>query len=146
MLIAANEPVRDAARFVRDVIAPVASLDDLGLRMRETPGGETSIESRAGFLTKDLEAEVERIAARDGRTVTPVLTYVANTIRIGNREIPYSTVTAFGKGVGIFSELRSRRRGLDHGRFGKDCRRFAETASPTNRGQGEPGNSFDSVR
>jgi len=94
MLIGVNEPVQDAAKLVRDVIAPVASLDDLGLRARETPGGETSIESRAGFLTKELAAEVERIAAREGRTVTPVLTYVANTIRIGNREIPYSTVTA----------------------------------------------------
>lgn len=94
MLIGVNEPVQDAARLVRDVIAPAAELDDLGLRARETPGGETSIESRAGFLTKELAAEVERIATRDGRTVTPVLTYVANTIRIGNREIPYSTVTA----------------------------------------------------
>ncbi|MDO8795574.1 MAG: ABC transporter permease [Vicinamibacterales bacterium] len=94
MLIGVNEPVQDAAKLVRDVIAPVATLDDLGLRARETPGGETSIESRAGFLTKELAAEVERIAARGGRTVTPVLTYVANTIRIGHREIPYSTVTA----------------------------------------------------
>jgi len=94
MLIGVNEPVQDAAKLVRDVLAPVAALDDLGLRARETPGGETSIESRAGFLTKELAAEVERIAARDGRTVTPVLTYVANTIRIGHKEIPYSTVTA----------------------------------------------------
>ena len=94
MLIDVNEPVPDAATVVRDVMALVVSLDDLGLRARETPGGDTSIESRAGFLTSELQAEVERIAARDGRTVTPVLAYVANTIRIGNKEIPYSTVTA----------------------------------------------------
>ena len=108
MLIGVNEPVQDAARLVRDVIAPVASLDDLGLRARDTPDGQTSIESRAGFLTKELEAEVARIAARDGRTVTPVLTYVANTIRIGDREIPYSTVSAIDHCAGSDpSRLRS---------------------------------------
>ena len=99
MLIGVNEPVQDAAKLVRDLIAPVAALDDLGLRARETPGEQTAIESRAGFLTKELAAEVERIAARDGRTVTPVLTYVANTIRIGSKEIPYSTVTAIDVAV-----------------------------------------------
>jgi putative ABC transport system permease protein len=98
LLIGVNDPVQDVAKLVRDAIAPVASLDDLGLRARETPDGQTSIESRAGFLTNELAAEVKRIAARDGRTVTPALTYVANTIRIGNRQIPYSTVTAIDAG------------------------------------------------
>jgi putative ABC transport system permease protein len=94
MLVSVIDPVGDAPAFVRDRIGPVASLDDLGLRTRETPDGGTSVESRAGFLTKELAAEVQRIAARDQRTVTPVLTYVANTIRIGDREIPYSTVSS----------------------------------------------------
>ena len=98
LLVDVNEPVQDAARFVRETIAPTVSLDDLGLRARETPDGHLSIESRAGFLTKALQAEVERVAASHGRTVTPVLTYVANSIRIGTREIPYSTVA--GKGGG----------------------------------------------
>ena len=112
MLVGVKEPVHDAAKLVRDVIAPVAALDDLGLRARETPGGETSIESRAGFLTKELAAEIERIAARDGRTVTPVLTYVANTIRIGSKEIPYSTVSAI-KGVGDLFPSSQRPEGFE---------------------------------
>jgi ABC-type lipoprotein release transport system permease subunit len=94
MLAAFDEPAEDAAKLVRDLISAVASLDDLGLRVRETPAGDTSVESRAGFLTRELVKEVERIALRDQRTVVPVLTYVANTIRIGGKEIPYSTVTA----------------------------------------------------
>ena len=109
MLIGANDRVPDAAKLVREVMAPAAALDDLGLRARETPDGQTSIESRAGFLTRELEAEVRRIAARDGRTVTPVLTYVANTIRIGNKEIPYSTVTAISQPQeGVASTADSR--------------------------------------
>ena len=66
------------------------SLDDLALRTRTGPSGVTIIESRAGLITDALVSEIER-AVKDAQ---PVLTYVANAIRIRDREIPYSTVTA----------------------------------------------------
>lgn len=67
-----------------------ATLDDLGLRSRTSPTGETIIESRAGLITDALATRIAEIADKS----QPVLTYVANTIRIGDRQIPYSTVTA----------------------------------------------------
>lgn len=70
---------------------PVTNLDDLGLRAREA-AGETIIESRSGVIADPLAKQIADIATRNRRTVTPVLTYVANAIKIGNREIPYSTV------------------------------------------------------
>jgi ABC-type lipoprotein release transport system permease subunit len=84
----------DGAQLVRELIAPVAALDDLSLRVRTTKAGATLVETRAGLLTEDLVNTIEDIAARDKRIVVPALTYVANTIRIGDREIPYSTVSA----------------------------------------------------
>ena len=66
------------------------TLDDLGLRTRRGPSGITIVESRAGFITDALVSEIENIAIGG----QPVLTYVANAIRIDDREIPYSTVTA----------------------------------------------------
>lgn len=94
MLLAIDDTPADTATLVRNLVGPVASLDDLGLRLQPTPLGDTSVESRGGFLTKELAGEVQRIARRDRRSAVPVLTYVANAIRIGSRDIPYSTVTA----------------------------------------------------
>ncbi len=79
---------------LRDFFAPAVALDDLGLRMRAAPNGDAIVETRAGLLTDQLADRLTEIARADGRTVSPVLTYVANTIRAGDREIPYSTVSA----------------------------------------------------
>jgi len=83
----------DPAQLVRELITPVAALDDLGLRVRATPA-MTIVETRAGLLTDDLVSTIEDLAAADKRMVVPALTYVANAIRIGDREVPYSTVSA----------------------------------------------------
>ena len=93
----------DPAKLVRELIAPVAALDDFGLRLRaQRFGGHeegvastvTIVETRAGLLTDAVVEIIEDQAAREQRMVVPALTYVANTIRIGDREIPYSTVSA----------------------------------------------------
>lgn len=104
MLLALNDTAAiDPARLVRELIAPVAALDDLGLRVRtartrQPPEGVaatiTVVETRAGLLTDDVVETIADLAARERRMVVPALTYVANTIRIGDREIPYSTVSA----------------------------------------------------
>lgn len=83
---------------------PVTSLDDLGLRARNA-AGDTIIESRAGVITDALVKQISEIATRNRRSVTPVLTYVANAIKIGNHEIPYSTVT--GLEPAAFSSIKN---------------------------------------
>jgi putative ABC transport system permease protein len=70
------------------------TLDDLGLRTRTGPADQTIVESRAGVITDTLAARIAEIASNG----QPALTYVANAIRIGDREVPYSTVTAIDFG------------------------------------------------
>ncbi len=95
ILLSLSDPADlDPARMVRELITPVAALDDLGLRVRTTTTGTTLVETRAGLLSDDLVATVADLAARAQRRLVPALTYVANTIRIGDRAIPYSTVSA----------------------------------------------------
>ena len=84
---------QDTQPFSTQSLATAMTLDDLGLRTRQGAAGEMIIESRAGLITDALAMQIAEIAARDRRSVTPVLTYVANAIRIGDREVPYSTVT-----------------------------------------------------
>ncbi|MGE3492826.1 MAG: FtsX-like permease family protein [Vicinamibacterales bacterium] len=92
----------DPARLISELITPVAALDDLGLRVRSLPSGSspatapsiTVVETRAGLLTDDLVTTIEDLAASDRRRMVPALTYVANAIRIGDRAVPYSTVSA----------------------------------------------------
>ncbi len=79
---------------VYQVVAPAAELDDYGLRLRRAPNGNTIVESRAGLLTDALAEGVRAVASDAGLRSEPVLTYVANTIRAGDREIPYSVVSA----------------------------------------------------
>ena len=77
-----------------DALGNAVTLDDLGLTVRPSRDGETIVESRAGFITDALADRIAAIARDQGRSLTPVLTYVANSVRIGEREIPYSTVAA----------------------------------------------------
>ena len=78
-------------RLVRERVA----LEDAGLRVRIVDSARAVVvESDAGLLT-DVQAAVARAAAAgvDGRS-QPVMTYLANTIRSGPREIPYSLIAA----------------------------------------------------
>ncbi len=95
LLVKGVGSIFDSTDFLGNQLKPAAALDDLGLRTRTAPGTLTSVESRAGFMTDALASHIAGIARRDGRSITPVITYVANTIRIGDRQIPYSTVAAF---------------------------------------------------
>ena len=98
----------DREHFLGSQLKTAVTLDDLGLRTRSGPTGETIVESRAGFITDDLAQQIAEIAQRDSRNVNQVLTYVANAIRIGDREIPYSTVSAVEPVAGMFTEKGSR--------------------------------------
>src|SRR5688572_13030343 len=84
----------DAGDPLYEAIAPAAELDDYGLRARRAPDGNTIIESRAGLLPDALAEGVRAVAGDAGLRGEPVLTYVANTIRAGDRAVPYSVVSA----------------------------------------------------
>jgi ABC-type lipoprotein release transport system permease subunit len=71
------------------------ALADVGLSIRSVGGGtHIAVESDAGLLDAARANAVDATAARTGMKTQPVLTYLANSIRSGDREIPYSLVTA----------------------------------------------------
>ena len=81
-----------------DVVAALrefASLDDLSLRVRLLePSGTLSVESAALMLSAPVVEAVEEAASDLSLHTASVFTYLANTLRIGEKEIPYSLVAA----------------------------------------------------
>ena len=78
------------------------ALADLGIKLRTLEAQQAiSMESDGALITDALAASAQSAAAALGMSATPVFTYLANTIRLGDREIPYSLVTAVGHAPGL---------------------------------------------
>ena len=80
---------------LRNLIKDSFTLNDLGLRIRSltNPDG-ISVESDSAMLNDDLAKKVDIVATRSKLESAPVFTYLVNSIRIGDKAIPYSLVTA----------------------------------------------------
>ncbi|HKW97635.1 MAG TPA: ABC transporter permease [Bryobacteraceae bacterium] len=70
------------------------TLGDLGLRLRALAGQGVSLESESAILSDGIAGRALSTAQRLGIGSEPVYAYLANTIRSGTREIPYSLVVA----------------------------------------------------
>ena len=84
-----------AARLAaaEDALREVATLDDIGLEVRDLPDrGVFSLEAAAGLVNDATVDAVQSTAARLGLGVEPVMTYLANEIRHGDLVTPYSLV------------------------------------------------------
>ena len=76
-----------------------ATLEDFGLTLRVLDAEHAvTLESGAGFIDNPRAAAAEKAAAASGVTTRPVLTYLANAIRSGDRQVPYSLVAAMDLG------------------------------------------------
>ncbi len=71
-----------------------ARLEDMGVRVRVVEGGAVAVESDALMLSDPIVGATADAASELGVELRSVLTYLANTLRAGDREIPYSLVTA----------------------------------------------------
>lgn len=72
-----------------------ARLEDYGLSLRTLEDQDTlALETSAGFIDVQRAAAVERAGVVSETVPRPVLTYLANSIRSGDRVVPYSLVTA----------------------------------------------------
>src|SRR5260221_7927917 len=90
-ILIAGEP---AAGPVEKLLRERYSLDDLGLTLRPLDARRgTSLESASDILSASLASTALATAKKLGLEPEPVYTYLANTIRAGSREIPYSLVT-----------------------------------------------------
>ena len=86
-----------------------ARVEDYGLSLRTLDDQQTiALETSAGFIDAPRAEAAERAAIASETTLDPVLTYLANTIRSGDRQVPYSLVTAFASPE-IDPALRARR-------------------------------------
>jgi hypothetical protein len=70
-------------------------LEDLGARVGILHAPVAlAVESTSGIINEPLETAARGGAAKAGLEPVPVFTYLANTIRKGDRRIPYSLITA----------------------------------------------------
>ncbi len=84
-----------AVARIEAALRATTQLTDLGLRVRALPGpAALALESTAGLLNDDVVAAARAAAAAGDLGEQPVLTYLANEIRRGERVTPYSLVTA----------------------------------------------------
>ena len=81
-------------------VREVASLEDLGLRVRSLPDRQViAVEADAGIIDDATAAAAADAADGLGLGVQPVMTYLANELRVGDRVTPYSLVTALDLGI-----------------------------------------------
>lgn len=98
ILLAAKSAGDQSARLVEQILKDKYSLADLGLKLRALEQQQTiSLESDSAVIKDTLADAVYRLPNRAHLKTTPVLTYLANTIRLGAREIPYSLITAIDR-------------------------------------------------
>ena len=84
-----------ASAEVQERLRASAKLSDLGVRVRVLEArGALSVESDALMLSEPIVAAARAEAAARGLASTEILTYLANTLAVGDREVPYSLVTA----------------------------------------------------
>jgi len=88
-----NEHV-DAKEMLREHFA----LADLGVRLKPVSDA-TQVDTFSGVLSPQLADTATHLARDAGFAVTPVLTYLANSIRANGREVPYSLVAALPPGA-----------------------------------------------
>lgn len=70
-------------------------LEDLGVRVTAIDDPPAlAVDSASGIVSEPLESAIRTVASAAGAQPIPVFTYLANTIRKGDRQIPYSLVTA----------------------------------------------------
>jgi putative ABC transport system permease protein len=87
---AERAPSRESEGVLSRLLRP--TLDDFGLRVEKTPLGYFSVTSERMVIEEQTEAAIND-CLKDYQP-RPALTYLANTIACGERQIPYSTVTA----------------------------------------------------
>jgi len=76
------------------------ALEDLGIKVRPSADATSVIvDSSSGILSDPVESAILTTATKIGVTPVPVFTYLANSLRIRDREVPYSLITATDLGA-----------------------------------------------
>ena len=93
-------PDRARVALVEAAVREAATLEDLGIKLRVLQTrGAILMESDAGLLSDEVAQAGRSAADALGMRVQPILTYLANRLRLGEREVPYSLLTALDLGM-----------------------------------------------
>ncbi|MBK5299487.1 MAG: ABC transporter permease [Vicinamibacteria bacterium] len=93
LLLSAKGDAAPEAAAAERLLNAAATFEDLGLRLVSAQAQHAWVlESETGLLSDSLVSTARSLASRLGFADVRVLTYLANTIRIGGREVPYSVV------------------------------------------------------
>jgi len=88
-------PPADAPGALRTLLRRQATLDDVGLSVESIDSaGVLAVGSAAGILDDAHTQTVMSALEGSAMQVSPLFTYLANSLRIGDREVPYSLITA----------------------------------------------------
>ena len=85
---------------IRLALGSVLELEDIGLRILQDDQGGLVLESGEFFLSPGEVEGALKLARRKGLDTTVIFTYLANELRIGDKSIPYSTISAIEPGNG----------------------------------------------
>jgi len=106
VLVGTGDRASDETLAVRNAIGDVLTIDDLGLRLEpHATLPVLVVESRSGLIADPVVPVITRLAEAQGLRVTPVLSWLATNLSIGDRSVPYSLVTAIGPDGGGDSTL-----------------------------------------
>ena len=98
ILLAQQPSISDTQTLLRNK----ATLEDLGLKLREVNGG-LSLESNTNLINDEVEKAANNSASELSLSTMGVFSYLANSIKAGDRSIPYSLVTAVGSGEVLYT-------------------------------------------
>jgi len=90
VLLAGQDDQSTASR-VRSAL----KLDDLGINVKPSAdGSQVIVDTTSGILSPVLEGNIRDAGRKLALTELPVFTYLANSMRVGDRRVPYSLVAA----------------------------------------------------
>ena len=94
LLLAAKQQDTPATEL-EAALSEAVALEDLGLRLRVRPeAGALQLDTTKTLVDDGLAETAAAVAARQGLKVSEIFVYLANAIRVGEREVPYSLVAA----------------------------------------------------
>ena len=99
MLVSAKAGTTGSRAAIESIVRQRSQLADLGLSVKAVESqGALSVGSSAGVVDEAHAAAVNKALEANGSKGKTLFTYLANTMRVGDREIPYSLVTAIDNG------------------------------------------------
>jgi putative ABC transport system permease protein len=106
-LLMAAAPDEAALPKIRKILEEKFTLEDAGIRLRQLPANRAiAVESSRILLDDAAGRAAMEAAAHEGWNASGIFTYLANSIRVAGRELPYSVITAADLGKGGMADVR----------------------------------------